>query len=125
MLRNNLATLQGIRVPTERASQDYRSTYDDIRDWLRRDKSAAEKEKSGNDWDDVVFEIDVLISQEVTLNYILELICVNNQKVKNKAAPAKDLRRVVRASLGNRARESSLVDFINQTDLDQLGEKPA
>lgn len=33
------------------------------------------------------------------------------------------MRRLIRASLGNRAKESLLVDFINQTDLDQLGDK--
>jgi type I restriction enzyme R subunit len=30
---------------------------------------------------------------------------------------------VIRASLGNRAKESLVVDFINQTDLDGLGDK--
>ncbi|MDZ4151486.1 type I restriction endonuclease subunit R, EcoR124 family, partial [Methylicorpusculum sp.] len=34
-----------------------------------------------------------------------------------------DVRRVIRASLGNRAKESLLVDFINQTDLDKIGDK--
>ena len=32
------------------------------------------------------------------------------------------MRRLIRASLGNRAKESLLVDFINQTDLDQIGD---
>ncbi|HQX88758.1 MAG TPA: type I restriction endonuclease subunit R, partial [Moraxellaceae bacterium] len=32
-------------------------------------------------------------------------------------------RRVIRGSLGNRAKESLLVDFINQTDLDAIGDK--
>jgi type I restriction enzyme, R subunit len=34
-----------------------------------------------------------------------------------------EVRRVIRASLGNRAKESLLVDFINKTDLDQIGDK--
>jgi type I restriction enzyme R subunit len=34
-----------------------------------------------------------------------------------------EVRHVIRASLGNRAKESLLVDFINQTDLDQIGDK--
>ena len=34
-----------------------------------------------------------------------------------------EVRRVIRASLGNRAKEGLLVDFINQTDLDQIGDK--
>ena len=47
----------------------------------------------------------------------------NNKKVKDKASLVEDVRRVIRASIGNRAKESLLVDFINQTDLDQIGDK--
>ena len=115
--------LQEIHVPSERKIQDYRSTYNDVRDWLRREKSSAEREKSTIDWDDVVFEVDLLKSQEINLDYILELIFENNKKVKDKAALVEDVRRVIRASLGNRAKESLLVDFINQTDLDLIGDK--
>lgn len=120
---DDLAALQAIMLPAERKIQDYRSTYNDIRDWLRREKSAAEKEKSTIDWDDVVFEVDLLKSQEINLDYILELIFENNRNVKDKASLVEDVRRVIRASLGNRAKESLLVDFINQTDLDQIGDK--
>lgn len=118
-----LAALQEIEVPSERKIQDYRSTYNDVRDWLRRERSSGEKEKSTIDWDDVVFEIDLLKSQEINLDYILELIFENNRKVKDKAALVEDVRRVIRASLGNRAKESLLVDFISQTDLDKMGDK--
>ena len=110
----DLEALQGIKVPDERKVQDYRSSYNDIRDWLRREKSAAEKEKSTIDWDDVVFEVDLLKSQEINLDYILELIFENNKKVKDKTTLIEDVRRVIRASLGNRAKENLLVDFINQ-----------
>ncbi len=120
---DDLATLQAIQMPTERKVQDYRSTYNDIRDWLRREKSATEKQQSTIDWDDVVFEVDLLKSQEINLDYILELIFENNKKVKDKATLIEDVRRVIRASLGNRAKENLLVDFINQTDLDQIGDK--
>lgn len=119
----DLSALQAITIPAERKIQDYRSTYNDVRDWLRREKSAAEKEKSTIDWDDVVFEVDLLKSQEINLDYILELIFENNKKVKDKASLVEDVRRVIRASLGNRAKESLLVDFINQTDLDQINDK--
>ena len=120
---DDLAALQAIKIPTERKIQDYRSTYNDVRDWLRREKSGAEKEKSTIDWDDVVFEVDLLRSQEINLDYILELIFEHNKTVKDKVSLVEDVRRVIRASLGNRAKESLLVDFINQTDLDQIGEK--
>ncbi|GFO68223.1 DEAD/DEAH box helicase [Geomonas limicola] len=120
---DDLKALQAIQMPAERQIQDYRSTYNDIRDWLRRENSADVKEKSTIDWDDVVFEVDLLKSQEINLDYILELIFEKNKKVKDKAALVEDVRRVIRASLGNRAKESLVVDFINQTDLDRLGDK--
>ncbi|SFK42007.1 type I restriction endonuclease subunit R [Methylophaga sulfidovorans] len=120
---DKLAELQSIRLPTERKVQDYRSTYNDIREWQRRQKSAEDKEKSTIDWDDVVFEVDLLKSQEINLDYILELIFEHNKKNKSKADLVDEVRRVIRASLGNRAKESLVVDFINQTDLDQIGEK--
>ncbi|PKA10635.1 DEAD/DEAH box helicase [Leptospira meyeri] len=119
----DIAKLQTIEIPAERKIQDYRSTYNDIRDWLRREKSSSEKEKSSIDWDDVVFEVDLLKSQEINLDYILELIFENNKKVKNKVTLIEDVRRVIRASIGNRAKESLLVDFINQTDLEKIGDK--
>ena len=119
----DLAALQAIKIPAERKIQDYRSTYNDVRDWLRLEKSSTEREKSTIDWDDVVFEVDLLKSQEINLDYILELIFENSKKVKDKASLVEDVRRVIRASLGNRAKESLLVDFINQTDLDQIGDK--
>lgn len=120
---DGLKDLQAIHVPAERAIQDYRSTYNDIRDWLRREKAAEETAESTIDWDDVVFEVDLLKSQEINLDYILELIFENNTKMKNKSALIDDVRRVIRASIGNRAKESLLVDFINQTDLDQINDK--
>ena len=47
----------------------------------------------------------------------------NNKKIKDKAALVEDMRRVIRSSLGNRAKEGLVVDFINQSDLDQIGDK--
>ncbi len=118
-----LAELQDITLPAERKIQDYRSTYNDVRDWLRREKDGSEKDKSTIDWDDVVFEVDLLKSQEINLDYILELIFEHNKKTKSKSELVDEVRRVIRASLGNRAKESLLVDFINQTDLDKIGDK--
>ena len=119
----DLAAMQAIKVPTERSIQDYRSTYNDIRDWLRREQSSNEKDKSTLDWDDVVFEVDLLKSQEINLDYILELIFEHNKKRKDKASLVEEVRRLIRASLGNRAKESLLVDFINQTNLDNILDK--
>ncbi len=88
-----------------------------------KEKASNEKEESKIDWDDVVFEVDLLKSQEINLDYILEQIFEKNKKVKDKATLVEDVRRIIRSSIGNRAKEGLLVDFINQTDLDKLGDK--
>ena len=118
-----LSAMQDIILLPERTIQDYRSTYNDIRDWLRREKSGKEAEESTIDWDDVVFEIDLLKSQEINLDYILELIFEHNKKNKDKASLIEEIRRVIRASIGNRAKESLVVDFINETDLEIIQDK--
>lgn len=119
----DIAAMQKIELLKERTVHDYRSTYNDIRDWLRREKSGAASEDSNIDWDDVVFEIDLLKTQEINLDYILELIFEHNKKKKDKATLIEEIRRVIRASVGNRAKESLVVDFINETDLDTLQDK--
>ncbi|MGL4854114.1 MAG: type I restriction endonuclease subunit R, partial [Lentisphaeria bacterium] len=118
-----IQAMQNIQMPSERTIQDYRSTYNDIRDWIRTNPPKTENEKSKIDWDDVVFEVDLLKSQEINLDYILELIFEKNKNLKDKVALVEDVRRVIRASSGNRAKESLIVDFINQTDLDKIQDK--
>ena len=119
----DITAMQKIELPADRTIQDYRSAYNDIRDWLRRERNGKEAEESGIDWDDVVFEVDLLKSQEINLDYILELIFEHNKKNKDKAALIEEIRRVIRASIGNRAKERLVVDFINETDLDSIQDK--
>jgi len=117
--------MQNMEVLPERIAQDYRSTYNDIRDWLRKEKVGKQTEESTLDWDDVVFEIDLLKSQEINLDYILELVLEKNKKTKDKAELVEEVRRVIRASIGNRAKENLVVDYINETNLDTIVDKPA
>ena len=119
----DITAMQKIKILPERTIQDYRSTYNDIRDWLRREKNGKESEDLKIDWDDVVFEIDLLKSQEINLDYILELIFEHNKKTKDKVSLIDEIRRIIRASIGNRAKESLVVDFINETDLDSIQDK--
>lgn len=120
---NDIEEMQCVDVLTDRKVQDYRSLYNDIRDWLRRERNGDAAEKSKIDWNDVVFEIDLLKSQEINLDYILELIFEHNKKTENKDALIEEIRRIIRASVGNRAKESLIIDFINETDLDTIKDK--
>lgn len=118
-----IAAMQEVETLSERTVQDYRSTYNDIREWLRCEKRGEDAEKSEIEWEDVVFEVDLLKSQEINLDYILELIFEHNKKKKDKASLIEETRRIIRASVGNRAKESLVVDFINETDLDVIQNK--
>ncbi|MFI3261130.1 MAG: type I restriction endonuclease subunit R [bacterium] len=114
-----------INVPvfTERKIQNYKSLYNDVREWLRIQKEGEDAEKSKINWDDVVFEIDLLKSQEINLDYILELIFEKNKNVKDKNLLIEEVRRMIRSSIGNRAKENLIIDFINNTNLDEIESK--
>jgi type I restriction enzyme R subunit len=112
-----------VALLADRAVQDYRSTYNDIRDWLHREQRADGSKSPTVDWSDVVFEVDLLKSQEINLDYILELVFEHHKKTKDKAGLVEEVRRMIRASIGNRAKESLVVDFINSTNLDDIPDK--
>ncbi|CDB10661.1 type I site-specific deoxyribonuclease HsdR family [Bacteroides sp. CAG:633] len=120
---SDIAKMQKLQMPSDRIIQDYKSTYNDIRDWLRQEKEGNKSEKSRIDWDDVVFEIDLLKSQEINLDYILELIFEHNKKKMDKSSLIEEIRRIIRSSVGNRAKESLIVDFINDANLDAIPDK--
>ena len=120
---DDIAKMQKLQLLSDRIIQDYKSTYNDIRDWLRREKEGKKSEKSRIDWNDVIFEIDLLKSQEINLDYILELIFENNKKKMDKSSLIEEIRRVIRSSVGNRAKESLIVDFINDANLDVISDR--
>ena len=107
---------------TRQLKEDFQSEKALEREFID-DLTAQQKENSTLDWDDVIFEVDLLKSQEINLDYILELIFEHNKKNKNKSELIEEVRRLIRVSLGNRAKESLIVDFINQTNLDEIGDK--
>lgn len=115
--------MMAVDVLADRAAQDYRSTYNDIREWLRIQGGEDKPGEIKVDWDDVVFEVDLLKSQEINLDYILELVFEHNKNTKDKDALIDEVRRLIRSSIGNRAKESLVVDFINQTDLEDIEDK--
>lgn len=119
----DLAAMQAVTVLPTRAIQDYKSTYNDIRDWLRQQRTGNAPEQTQVDWNDVVFEVTLLDSQEINLDYILALNLYENKKNKDKASLIDEVRRLIRGSLGHRAKEHLIVDFINQSDLDCFEDK--
>ena len=124
LTEEQVASMVQLEVLKDRLVQDYKSTYNDIRDWVSKERENAAQENQLIDWEEVVFEVDLLKSQEIDLDYILELILEHHKKNKNKEALVEEVRRIIRASIGNRAKESLIVDFINETNLNTIDDKP-
>lgn len=118
-----LAELSQLNIPSMREIQDYRSVYNDIKSWYDSERRNQQDAESTIDWDSVVFEVELLKSQEINLDYILELIFETNQKVSGKDQVIEEVTRTIRASLGHRAKEGLIVDFIHDSDLDSFADK--
>lgn len=112
--------LRSQEVISVRDDQDYRSTYNDIRDWIRHGREPKEQEESQLDWDQITFEVDLLKSQEINLDYILELVFEYNKRHGDKEQLIAEIRRIIRSSIEHRAKEELMVSFIQQLDLKGL-----
>lgn len=120
MTEAEMQTLGAAEMLSDRAMQDYRSAYNDIRHWLKEQNGGEKPEKTLADWDDVVFEVELLKQQEIDLDYILALLYERSRASADKAAMADEARRLIRSSVSHRGKESLIVDFIEATDLSAL-----
>ena len=123
LTEEKVESMKGIEVLEARRLQDYRSAYNDIRHWVSAERNGAVENASGVDWNDVVFEVELLKSQEINLDYILELILERKGDTIGKELLVDEVRRMVRASVSNRAKEGLLIDFINEIDLEPIETK--
>ena len=71
----------------------------------------------GVDLSDVEFEIELLKTDEINLDYILALIVEKSKNSESKEAMKAEVSRVIRSSIDIRAKEELIIEFINDTDL--------
>lgn len=107
------------KIISERLKQDMKSVYI----WIK-DESISPKppiiDLDGPiiDFSDVEFHIDLLKTEEVNLDYILALILEKaKEQGTNNETLKEEIRRLIRSSLGTRAKEELIIEFINRTDL--------
>lgn len=112
----DIEEMRQVDMPSDRMIDNYTSAYNDIRDWRKEQREAVKFEEQSIAWDDVEFEIDLLKSQEINLDYILGLIFEHKHDDVDKSMLIEEVRLKIRAS-GNRAKEGLIIDFINNTDL--------
>lgn len=108
------------KIISDRQMQDMKSVYVDIRESIIKPKPT---ERNGNqqiDFSDVEFQIDLLKTDEINLDYILALILEKSKEHDDVESLKAEVRRVIRSSLGTRAKEELIMDFINSTRLSEL-----
>lgn len=119
----DIKILENLDCLSERQLQDYKSVYNDIRAWIKKEQDSKQSEKKTVlDWDNIVFEVDLLKSQDINLDYILALI-FESSKNQSKDILIENVSRIIRSSLDNRAKESLILDYIQHTDLSEIEDK--
>ncbi|MDI4652753.1 MULTISPECIES: type I restriction endonuclease subunit R [Pseudoalteromonas] len=120
---NDICQMNSIQILTERQIQDYLSNYRDIMDKLRLQEEGDRKNESNIDWSDVRFEVDLIKSTEIGLDYTLDLIIKHNKKNRSKLKLLEEVSKLIHSRFENSAIESLILDFINQTNLNEVYDK--
>lgn len=107
------------KIISDRQMQDMKSVYVDIRESLKNTENDGPKE-SLVDFSDVEFQIDLLKTDEINLDYILALILEKSKEHEDVETLKTEVRRVIRSSLGTRAKEELIIKFINSTRISEL-----
>ena len=110
------------KIISDRQMQDMKSVYVDICEEIRnagKDDQNNSNEQ-GIDFSDIEFQIDLLKTDEINLDYILELILEKTKEHDDIEILKSEIRRIIRTSLGTRAKENLVINFINKTDLKKL-----
>ena len=107
------------KIISERLKQDMKSVYIWIKDESTLPKPPIiDLDGPIIDFSDVEFHIDLLKTEEVNLDYILALILEKaKEQGTNNETLKEEIRRLIRSSLGTRAKEELIIEFINRTDL--------
>lgn len=108
------------KIISDRQMQDMKSVYVDIRESIVNSRTCEKNEGLQIDFSDVEFQIDLLKTDEINLDYILALILEKSKENDNIENLKAEIRRVIRSSLGTRAKEELIMNFINRTKLSEL-----
>lgn len=108
------------KIISERLMQDMKSVYVDIRENITKRRNYDEAQKTEIDFSDVEFQIDLLKTDEINLDYILKLILEKYKEHDDIEVLKAEVKRAIRSSLGTRAKEELIMSYINSTRLSEL-----
>lgn len=105
---------------SERLMQDMRGTYASIREEILNIRNNERDNNSKVDFSDVEFQVELLKTDEINLDYIIALILEKSKEFNDIEHLKEEIRRVIRSSIGTRAKEDLVIGFINSTKLSEL-----
>ena len=105
-------------IISARQMQDMKSVYVDIREQSINQKNNGDGIQI--DFSDIEFEIDLLKTDEINLDYILQLILEKSKDKEDKETIKIDVRRALKSSLENRYKEDLVIKYIDTTNLNDL-----
>lgn len=108
------------KIISERLMQDMKSVYVDIRENITKRREFDKAQKTDIDFSDVEFQIDLLKTDEINLDYILKLILEKYKEHDDIEVIKAEVKRAIRSSLGTRAKEELIMSYINSTRLSKL-----
>jgi type I restriction enzyme R subunit len=108
------------KIISERQMQDMKSVYIEIREDFLKQFRGDENNGIDIDFSDVEFQMELLKTEEINLDYILALIVEKMNNNKDTDEIKEEIKRIIRSSLGVKSKEDLIIDFINNSDISKL-----
>lgn len=110
----------------ERFMQDLKSVYIGIKEEAYESKNKdldLEIDKEKIDFSDINFEIELLKTDEINLDYILALILEKSQENLDTNTIRADIKRMIKSSLDVRAKEDLIMEFMDKFYINKFKDK--
>lgn len=102
------------KILSPRMIQDMKSIYVEINE--RRVKERTSSNSPSVDFSEIEFQVELLRTDEINLDYILKLILEKANERNDKDYIREEIRRAIKSSIGTRAKESLVIEFIDNLD---------
>ena len=110
------------RIISDREKQDLKSIYIDICEEIRAIRDSGEN--ISIDFADIHFHLELLKTEEINIDYILGLILKKSKEIEDIEKMKEEVKKIIRANIGTRAKEELVMKFIDATELSELKSEP-
>lgn len=110
------------RIISDREKQDLKSIYIDICEEIRAMRDSGEN--ISIDFADIHFHLELLKTEEINIDYILGLILKKSKEIEDIEKMKEEVKKIIRANIGTRAKEELVMKFIDATELSELKSEP-